>query len=186
MEVYLDNSATTKMDPRVLKKMLPYFLENYSNPSAIHFLGQELNKAIEQAREEVAKVLNCLNEEIIFTSCATESNNLVLRGIMESFQNKEKHLIISNIEHHCVLNTAKYFEKQGFKVSYLPVNKDGLVDIENLKKIITLQTVLISIMYVNNEIGTIQPIEEIGKLIKKLIKAEKKIKFYFIQTMFRL
>ncbi len=178
MQIYLDNSATTRVDPQILKKMLPYFSEQYGNPSSIHFFGEESSKVIEQARNEVAKVLNCLSEEVIFTSGATESNNLALRGVIDFFQNKEKHIIISNIEHHCVFNTVKYLEKQGFRVSYLPVNKDGIINIKNLEKIITEQTALISIMYVNNEIGTIQPIEKIGKLIKK-INQNKKNKIIF-------
>jgi len=179
MRIYLDNSATTKVDLRVLKKMLPYFSEKYGNPSSIHFLGEESNNAIKQARNEIAKILNCLSEEIIFTSGATESNNLALRGAMKIIQDKNRHLIVSNIEHSCVLNTVKYLEKQGFQASYLPVNQNGIIGIENLKKIITEQTVLISIMYVNNEIGTIQPIEKIGKLIKKINQTRKnKILFH--------
>ncbi len=179
MRVYLDNSATTKVDPGVLKKMLPYFSENYGNPSSIHFLGEETSKAIEQARNEVAKVLNCLSEEIIFTSGATESNNLALMGVKKTFENKEKHLIVSNIEHHCILNVVKYFKEQGFLVSYLPVNNEGIIEIKNLEKMITDQTALISIMYVNNEIGTIQPIEKIGKLIKKINQNRKENKILF-------
>ena len=164
---YFDNSATTKIDERVLKSMLPYLKENYGNASSIYSLGRESREAIDTAREKVAKALGCDNKEIYFTNSGTESDNWAIKGV--AFANREKgnHIITSSIEHHAVLHTCKYLEKQGFEVTYLPVQKNGIVDIKELKKAIRKETILISIMYVNNEIGTIQPIKEIGEIAKE-------------------
>lgn len=170
--VYLDNAATTKVDPRVLKVMLPYFKEKYGNPSSIHSWGQEAREVIEAARKKVASVLGCKTGEIIFTSCATESNNLALKGMVEAWRRKHQgkpHLIVSPIEHHCILDTAKHLEKAGLaRVTWLAVDKFGLVNPEDIKKFTEKNTVLVSVMYVNNEIGTIEPIKEIGQMLKKI------------------
>jgi cysteine desulfurase len=164
---YFDNSATTKIDERVLKSMLPYLKENYGNASSIYSLGRESREAIDSAREKVAKALGCDGKEIFFTNSGTESDNWAIKGV--AFANREKgnHIITSRIEHHAVLHTCEYLEKQGFEVTYLPVKKNGVVDIKELKKAIRKETILISIMYANNEIGTIEPIKEIGEIAKE-------------------
>jgi len=175
-KVYLDYAATTPLDPQVLEAMLPYLKEKYGNPSSIHSFGQESRAAVDQAREQVAKLLNCQPPEIIFTSCATEANNLALKGITESqcqsvkeTAGKVPHLIVSPIEHHCVLDAAKHLEKiGGAEVTWLPVDKYGLVDPDDVKKAIKENTVLVSVMYVNNEVGTIEPIAEIGRTLRRL------------------
>ncbi len=164
---YFDNSATTKINERVLKSMLPYLKENYGNASSIYSLGRESRGAIDSAREKVAKALGCDSKEIFFTNSGTESDNWAIKGV--AFANREKgnHIITSRIEHHAVLHTCEYLEKQGFEVTYLPVKKNGVVDIKELKKAIRKETILISIMYANNEIGTIEPIKEIGEIAKE-------------------
>jgi cysteine desulfurase len=171
--IYLDNAATTQTDEKVLKAMLPYFSKKYGNPMAIYSLGQEAREAIESAREKVAKFLNCAPTEIIFTSGATESNNLALKGVIEFWKKnnpgKIPHIIISAFEHHCIYEPCKAFEKSGMaEITYLPVYKDGIVKAEDVKKAIKSNTILVSVMYVNNEIGTVQPIAEIGKAIKSV------------------
>ncbi|MEA3430473.1 MAG: cysteine desulfurase NifS [Nanoarchaeota archaeon] len=163
--VYLDNGATTKVDSRVIESMHEYFTKNYGNASSLHKLGREAKKAIEEARKNIAKSINAEPKEIIFTSGGTESDNLAIKGIMEHcIAGKNKHMITSKIEHPAVLNTCKCLEKQGIKVTYLDVDKDGLINIEQLKESITQDTVLVSIMHANNEIGTIQPIKKIAKI----------------------
>ncbi len=173
--VYLDYAATTPVRPEVIKAMQPYWTEKFGNPSSLHSFGQEARIAVEESREKVAKVLNCEPEEIIFTGTTTTSDNLAILGTVSAATNHQPlttshqpHLITSQIEHHSVLDVFKHLEKQGHKVTYLPVDKDGLVSLDVLEKSINPETVLISIMYGNNEVGTIQPIEEISKLIRSL------------------
>lgn len=163
----MDNAATTKVHPNVLKAMLPYLKQNYGNPSSIYALGQESRKAIETARRQVAKALGANSDEIFFTSGGSESDNWVIKGIAFANQDRGKHIITTNMEHHAVLHTCKYLEKYGFEITYLPVRQNGIIDIKDLKKAIRKDTILVSVMYANNEIGTVQPIEEIGKITKE-------------------
>ncbi len=172
--IYVDNAATTKVSKACLDAMLPFFKENYGNPSSIYKIAHTAKFALEEAREKAAKALNANKEEIFFTSCGTESNNWAIKSCALLGKEKGKtHLITSNIEHHSVLNSFKSLEKQGFNVTYLPVNNDGLVDKNQVENAITEKTSLVSIMYANNEIGTIQPIEEIAKICK-----EKNVTFH--------
>jgi cysteine desulfurase len=161
---YFDNSATSKVDPRVLDTMIPYFLEKYGNASSLHSFGRDANEAMELARGQVAKAIGAVPGEIIFTSGGTESDNLALQGF--AFANKEKgnHIVTTKLEHHAILNTCQFLEGQGFRVTYLPVDEFGLVDIETVKEAITNGTILVSVMTANNEIGTIQPIREIAEV----------------------
>jgi cysteine desulfurase len=166
MRIYLDNGATTRTDPQVVKSMLPYFTEKYGNASSLHEFGRDAKEALERAREIVANKINASPEEIIFTSGGSESDNLALKGV--AYINKEKkHIITSKIEHPAVLSTCKELESEGFKVSYLNVDEEGFVNLEELKSLITDKTALVSIMHANNEIGVIQPIGEIAKICKK-------------------
>ncbi len=162
--VYFDNAATTKLDKNVLESMLPYLADSYGNPSSIYKLAQKNRIAIENARSSIASIFNAKPNEIYFTSGGTESDNWALKCIAQAYQKKGKHIITSSIEHHAVLHSCKYLETQGFRVTYLPVDKDGLIDLEKLKDNICDDTILISIIFANNEIGTIQPIEEIGEI----------------------
>ena len=166
-KIYLDYASTTPLDPRVLKAMEPFFSEKFGNTMSIHSFGQEAKEALENARWLVSNFIGARLDEIVFTSSATESNNLALKGI--AFANKEKgrHIIISSIEHSCILESAKWLEAQGFEVTRLKVDKYGLVDPDDLKKAIKKGTILVSIMHANNEIGTIEPIEEIGKICRE-------------------
>lgn len=164
--VYMDHSATTAMSQEVLNSMLPYFCENYGNPSSIYSIGRANRIAIEEARKTVAKCIGASEKEIFFTASGTESDNWALRGVAKAISIKGKHIITSKIEHPAILETCKDMEKQGYEVTYLPVDSDGIVDIEMLKKSIRKDTVLVSIMTANNEIGTIQPVAEIGKICK--------------------
>lgn len=167
--VYLDYAATTPVDPEIKKTIQPYFSAFFGNPSEMHKWGAKANEAIELSREKVASSLNCQKEEIIFTGSATESINLAHKGLIEAISSPNPHIITSSIEHKAVLETVSHLEKSGLaKVTYLPVDKNGLVSVSDVKKAITPQTVLISIIFVNNEIGTIQPIAEIGQLVKHL------------------
>jgi cysteine desulfurase len=166
-QVYMDNSATTPVDPLVVEAMLPYFSEKFGNPSSLYTIGRQARKAIEESRQKVADLIGAKKEEIIFTGSGTESDNLAIKGIAYKNRKKGDHIITSSIEHHAVLHTCKYLETQGFKVTYLPVDKDGLVNPKDVEKAITPQTILITIMHANNEIGTIQPIEEIGKITRE-------------------
>lgn len=163
--IYLDHASTTPVDPQVLKAMHPYFSKIYANPSSIHEAGQKAKVAVEEARKKIANISHCLPEEIIFTSGGTESINLALKGI--AFQKKNGHIITSQIEHPAVLETCKYLEIKGFKVTYLPVDKFGLVSLHEVKKALRNDTIIISIMYANNEIGTVEPIAEIGKITQQ-------------------
>ncbi|MFZ3059125.1 MAG: cysteine desulfurase NifS [Candidatus Methanoperedens sp.] len=163
-QVYMDHSATTPVDPLVVEAMLPYFSEKFGNPSSLYTIGRQARRAIEESRQKVADLIGAKKEEIIFTGSGTESDNLAIKGIAYRNRKKGDHIITSSIEHHAVLHTCKYLETQGFKVTYIPVDKDGLVNPKNVEKAITPQTILITIMHANNEIGTIQPIGEIGKI----------------------
>jgi len=165
--IYLDHAATTPTDPAVVQAMLPFFTRIYGNPSSMHAFGQEAKRAIEAARDSIASFLGAKPEEIIFTSGGTESNNFILKGIAASAGNRGNHIITSAIEHHAVLESCHYLEKQGFQVTYLPVDRFGLVDLDDVKRNITDKTILISIMHANNEIGTIEPIAEIGRIARK-------------------
>jgi len=165
-KIYLDNAATTKMKKEVLDAMLPYFSEFYGNPSSIYGLARENKKAIDESRETIANAIGALKNEIYFTSGGSEADNWAIKGICENYKNKGNHIITTAIEHHAVLNTCEHLEKNGFEVTYLSVGKDGIIDMEDLKKAIKKETILISIIFANNEIGTIQPIKEIGEIAK--------------------
>jgi len=165
--IYLDYAATTPVDPRVLKAMEPYFSEKFGNTMSLHSFGQEAKTALEESREIVADLMGAKPSEIIFTSSATESNNLALKGVAFANRNKGNHIIISSIEHACIMESAKWLERQGFEITRLKVDKYGLVDPDEVKKAIKKETILVSIMHANNEIGTIEPIEEIGKICKE-------------------
>lgn len=164
--LYFDNSATTRVDKEVLEEMLPYFSNLYGNASAAYSIGRNNKKKIEEARKKVADLIGAKPKEIYFTSGGSESDNTALKGIAYANRKKGNHIITSRIEHPAVLESCKKLEKQGFRVTYLDVDKDGVVDLNKLRKSITKQTILISIMFANNEIGTIEPIEEIGKIAK--------------------
>ncbi|MFH0979131.1 MAG: cysteine desulfurase NifS [Candidatus Woesearchaeota archaeon] len=167
MRVYLDNGATTKTDHEVVKAMMPYFTEVYGNASSLHSIGEEASKALQNVRKTIAQKINAMPEEIIFTSGGTESDNLAIKGVAYANKEKGRHIITTKIEHHAVLYTCKQLEREGFEVTYLNVDAEGFVDLKELEKNIKEGTILVSIMYANNEIGTIEPIEEIGKICKK-------------------
>ena len=171
--MYLDNSARTQISEEVFREMEPYFKNEFGNPSTLYSIGRESKKALELARQRVADAINAKPEEIIFTSGGSESDNLAIKGIAFKLQNKGKHIITTEIEHPAVKETLKFLESIGFKVTYLPVYENGLIDIEDLKNAITDETILITVMHANNEIGSVQPISEIGK-----IASEKGIKFH--------
>ncbi len=171
--IYMDNSATTPARKEVVEEMIPYMTENFGNPSSIYELGKTSKHAIDKARKKVADAIGAEENEIYFTSGGTESDNWAIKGIAFANRNKGKHIITSSIEHHAVLHTCLWLEGQGFEVTYLPVDKYGMVSPEELKNAIRADTILISIMLANNEIGTIQPVEEIGKIAR-----EKKIYFH--------
>ena len=165
LPLYMDNHATTSMDPRVLEAMLPYFTGIYGNAaSRNHAFGWEAESAVDKAREQIAKLIGCTAKEIIFTSGATESNNLAIKGVAEMYKERGNHIITQATEHKAVLDTCKRLEKEGYDVTYLQVQPDGLISLDELKAAFTDKTILVSIMYANNEIGVIQPIAEIGKL----------------------
>lgn len=165
-QIYFDYAATTPVDPRVVKAMQPYFSKYYGNTMSGHSPGQKAAQTLENIRQRFADYINASPEEIIFTGSATESNNLALKGIMFANRLKKNHLIVSQIEHDCILESSQWLEKQGFKVTYLPVDKNGLININQLEKTITPQTALVSIIHGNNEVGTVQDIEAIGKLCR--------------------
>jgi cysteine desulfurase len=167
-EIYLDNAATTKVDEKVLKAMLPFLEEKYGNASSTHLKGEEARRAVEEARTTIAKAIGAKHKEIIFTGSGTESNNMVLKGLFFSNKNKGKnHIITTKIEHDCVLNSCKWLEKQGAEVTYLDVDEEGFVDLTQLKDSINERTILVSVIHGNNEIGTIQDLEQIGKICKE-------------------
>jgi len=162
--IYLDNAATTPVDPEVINAMAPYFTEKFGNASSLHSYGREAARAISDARKTISKKVNAKNHRLVFTSGGTESNNLALKGVAFANKEKGKHIITSKIEHDCVLNACKWLQKQGFKITYLPVDREGFVDLNALQEAIRPDTIIVSIIHANNEIGTIQPITEIGKL----------------------
>src|ERR1041385_2549657 len=166
--IYFDNHATTPTDPRVVDAMLPYFTQKFGNAaSRNHSFGWEAEKAVDNARKQIADLIGATTKEIVFTSGATESNNLAIKGVAEMYAEKGNHIITAATEHKAVLDTCKRLEKDGIKVTYLPVQQNGLVDLDQLRAAITDKTILITVMYANNEIGVIQPVAEIGKLAKE-------------------
>lgn len=168
LPIYLDNHATTQCDPRVVEAMLPYFTDNFGNAaSRNHPFGWVAEEAVENARKQIADLIGANSKEIIFTSGATESNNLAIKGVAEMYAERGNHIITAATEHKAVLDTCKHLEKQGIRVTYLPLKGDGMIDLEMLKEAITDKTILVSIMYANNEIGVIQPVAEIGKICKE-------------------
>lgn len=164
--IYLDHAATTGVKEEVLKEMLPFFSIEFGNPSSLYTIGRKAKRAMEQARERVARAINAKPKEIYFTGCGSESDNLAIKGIAHSLKSKGNHIITSKIEHHAVLNSCKTLEQEGFEVTYLNVDKDGFINLGELQNAIKDKTILITIMTANNEIGTIEPIEEIGKIAK--------------------
>ena len=165
--IYLDNAATTRTNPEIVKAMLPYFSEYYGNPSSVYSFSNYSKEAVEKAREQVAKAIGANKEEIYFTAGGSESDNWALTATAEAYQKKGRHIITSKIEHHAVLHPCQYLEKRGFEVTYLDVDEYGIVDLEQLKSAIRPDTILISIMFANNEIGTIQPVKEIGEIARE-------------------
>jgi len=161
---YLDYNSTTPLDPRVLEAMLPFLKDNFANPSSTHHFGQSINEKVKQAREQIADFINADSNELIFTSGATEAINIAIKGVAESYFSKGKHIITVSTEHKAVLDTCKDLERKGFEVTYLPVQKNGLIDLTLLEQAIRLDTILVSVMYVNNETGVIQPIKEIASI----------------------
>ena len=166
-QIYFDNAATTAVEPEVVETMLPYFTEAFGNASSPHGYGRSARKEMEKARDQVASLIGAQPEEIIFTSGGTEADNLALKGVAEAQGKKGKHIITSQIEHHAILHTCEYMEKHGYEVTYLPVDENGLVNPADVAAAIRPDTILVSIMLANNEIGTIQPIAEIGKIVKE-------------------
>jgi len=165
--IYLDNAATTKVDDAVLKEMLPYFKEKYGNASSLHSKGIEAEKALSEARKKVAGLLNCLPEEIIFTSCGSESNNFALKGAAHALKERGKHIISSKFEHPSVMNSLRALEEDGFEVTYLNIDRNGFIDLNQLKKSVRKDTLLVSVMLANNEIGMIQPLKEVIEIVKQ-------------------
>ena len=171
--VYMDYSATTYVRPEVLEEMLPYFTQKFGNPSSFYGISRETKRAIDKAREQVAKALNCLSDEVYFTGGGSEADNWAIKGIASAHKNKGNHIITTKVEHHAVLHTCQYLEKNGFDVTYLDVDEEGFINLDDLRNAINDKTILVSIMFANNEIGTIQPIKEIGEICK-----EKKVFFH--------
>jgi len=165
--MYFDNAATTKIDDRVFKAMIPYLTTEYGNPSSVYRLGKITKNAIEESRKKVAKVLNCLPSEIYFTSCGSESDNFAVKGIAYANKDKGNHIITSKIEHSAILDTCSSLEKMGFEITYIDVDENGIINVEQLKNSIKDTTILISVMFANNEVGTIQPIREISTIAKE-------------------
>ena len=165
--IYLDHAATTPTRPEVVKTMLPYFTDAFGNPSSIHSYGQEAKGAVEEARTKVAELIGARSEEIIFTSGGTEADNFALKGVAYANEHKGNHIITSSIEHHAVMEVCKFLGRRGFRITRLPVDKYGLVDPDDVKKAITDKTILISVMHASNEVGTIEPVQEIGKIARE-------------------
>ena len=161
-KIYLDNAATTALSPKVLEAMMPYLTTVYGNPSSVHAFGQEAKKGLDAARDQVASALNCTPGEVIFTGCGTESDNTAILGVAEKYKNKGKHIITSSVEHHAVLHTCEHLQKQGYDVTYLPVDEYGRVTAEQVREALREDTILVTIMFANNEVGTIMPIPEIA------------------------
>ena len=166
-KIYFDNAATTAVRKEVYEEILPYFMQSYGNASSVYTIARKSKKALEKAREQVAKALNADTEEIYFTAGGSESDNMALKGIAEAMETKGKHIITTKIEHHAILHTCEYLQKRGFEITYLSVDEYGKISLEELKKAIRKDTILISVMFANNEIGTIQPIKEIGAIAKE-------------------
>jgi len=166
-QIYLDNNATTVVKPEVLDAMLPYFREQFGNPSSVHWAGRMVSGAIEKAREQVAQLLNCSPAEIIFVSCGSEGDNFAIKGTAEALRHKGNHIITTTVEHPAVLETCEYLEKNGFEVTYLPVDHDGMLDLTELEAAITDKTILISVMWANNETGNLFPIDAIGEIASR-------------------
>jgi cysteine desulfurase len=190
LPIYMDNHATTRTDPRVLEAMLPYFTESFGNAaSRNHEFGWVAEQGVEQAREQIAKLIGATSKEVVFTSGATESNNLAIKGVAEMYKEKGNHIITQVTEHKAILDTCKRLEKYGYRVTYLPVQKDGRIDLDDLKRAITDKTILVTIMTANNEIGVLQPIREIGAICKErgvlfhtdAVQAAGKVPFNVIQ-----
>lgn len=171
--IYMDYSATTYTKPEVLKEMLPYFTEEFGNPSSLYSLSDSTKSAVKLGRERVAKAINADTDEIYFTAGGSEADNWALKGIASAHKNKGNHIITTQIEHHAIINTCRYLEKQGFEITYLPVDEEGFISLRDLENAITDKTILVSIMFANNEIGTLQPIKEIGALCR-----DKKVLFH--------
>ena len=165
--IYMDNAATTAVKPEVFEKMKPYFMENYSNPSSVYSFAGEAKKAVDDARDIIAGALNAKAAEIYFTGGGSEADNWAIKATAEAYKNKGKHIITSAIEHHAVLHTCGWLERHGYEVTYLPVDENGTVSPEKVEEAIRPDTILISIMFANNEIGTIEPIKEIGEIAEK-------------------
>lgn len=165
--VYFDNNATTKVDSRVLAAMIPFLAEEYANPHSAHYFGNEINKAIEKARAQVASIIGAYREEITFTSGSTEAINIAIKGISDLYGHKSKHIITVATEHHAVLDTCKFLEGKGFEITYLGVNDSGLIDLDELKASLRSDTILVCLMFANNETGIIQPIKEVASIVKK-------------------
>ena len=166
-QIYMDNNATTLVKPEVLEAMLPFFREQFGNPSSVHWAGRMVSGAVEKAREQVAVLLNCSPAEIVFVSCGSEGDNFAIKGTAEALKEKGNHIITTAVEHPAVLETCEYLEKNGYDVTYLKVDRDGMLDLAELEAAITDKTILLSVMWANNETGNIFPMEEIGKLAKK-------------------
>lgn len=183
MKIYLDNNATTRLDDDAFNAMIPFFKEEYGNAFSLHLFGRETGKAVSESRKVIADLLGVIPEEIIFTGSGTEGDNLAIRGVARAYKNRGKHIIVSSIEHPGVRNTCKDLEKEGYEITVLNVDENGVVDLEQLKSAIKDETILISVMHANNETGVIQPIEEIGKIAK-----ENKVLFHVdaVQSMGKL
>lgn len=179
--IYLDNSATTPVDPDVLEAMWPYFSQEFGNASSVHWFGQKAKAAVERARVQVAQLIGADPREIVFTSGGTESDNLAIKGAAEALKDSGRHIITSAIEHPAVLNTCRALEQQGFEVTYLPVSALGIMDLDDLQAALRRDTILITIMAANNEIGTLQPIREIGRLVRA-IRAERQTRYPYFHT----
>jgi cysteine desulfurase len=187
-KIYFDYAATTPIDPAVLKKMMPYLEDKYGNPSSIHKFGQETSEAIAIAREKIAKFLNCRANEIVFTGSASESDNLAIRGLIKALKRKKQageriHIVTTKIEHKAVLETCKDLEKDGIRITYLPVGPDGLINLDDLKAEITPETDLVSIMYANNEMGAIQSIKRIGHIIAEINKNKEHHTYFHVDAV---
>jgi len=181
--VYLDNAATTPMDLKVKKEVEKYFSKNYGNPSSLHRLGRKAKRVVDNARFKIANILNAQQKEIIFTAGGTESDNMAIFGIARAYKKFGNHIIVSKIEHHAVLNPCEALKKEGFEITYINVDKEGIIDLEEFKKSLKSETILVSVMYANNEIGTIQPIAKIAKIISDFRK--KKLEFEINDSEFK-
>ena len=166
-QIYLDYNATTPVRPEVLEAMLPFYRDQFGNPSSVHWAGRAVSGAVEKAREQVASLINCAPAEVVFVSCGSEADNMSIKGSAEALKEKGNHIITTAVEHPAVLETCKYMEKIGYEVTYLPVDQDGLLDLAELEAAITDKTILISVMWANNETGNLYPIEEIGAIARK-------------------